>query len=405
MLKMTTRGLCINLCLGVAERLKAAIKFGAEYSIYHQCINAIELTTAQTVILSMFHCLLNGDIATVHTLLSLIPYLPQLKSSFISVWLRDDYRFRQEDVAKVLSTLAELVKREDIVVPLPVIIAFSGLEEKYDVFSFFRKSGDTTAQEMLAFLNPLVTRATQVGPEGFKNQVIEAKVSTETTSTQTESQLGKAQLLLQQTDSLVPVQLIPVVHPMIAVARNTAQSLIEEYLDSERIEDCINIPDIEGNLPIHRAAMDGRTDVVEALLQQGARPNDTNRFKMTPLQMAISSCRTDTIIFLLSHGASLQNKDIRGMTPLHHAAHYGDPEVIRLLLSQRVNKEAKDAAGNRPLHVASKFGHTEAVRLLINAGANRQVRDCEGFRPIDWALQHGNSEMFRILRERGHRFT
>ncbi|CAH1392170.1 unnamed protein product [Nezara viridula] len=350
---MTARGLSVNLCMGVAARLKAATQFSAQYCIYHQCIDTIELTTAQTLILSLFHCLLNGDFATIHTLLPIIPYLPQLRSSFIGVWLRDDYTFHQKDVAKVLSTLAKLVKEGNVMVPLPVIIAFSGLEEKYDVFSFLRKSGDTTAQHMLACLNPLVTRATQVGPEGFKNQETEARVYTESISTQTESQYKEV--------------------PMIGIAGNSAQSLIEEYLDSERMEDNINIPDIEGNLPIHRAAMDGRTDVVQALLQQGARPNDTNSFKMTPLQMAISSCRTDTIIFLLSHGASLQSKDIMGRTALHHAAHYGDPDVIRLLLSHRVNKEAKDAAGNRPLHFASKFGHTQAVRLLINAGANRQI--------------------------------
>lgn len=165
---MAAKGLGVQLCLGVAARLNVAIQFAAEYSIYHQCIDTIELTTAQTLILSLFYCLLNGDIATANTLLTIIPYLPQLRSSFIGVWLRDDYRFRQEDVAKVLSTLAKLVKQGDVKVPLPVIIAFSGLEEKYDVFSFLRKSGDTTAQHMLACLNPLVTRATQVGPEGFQ---------------------------------------------------------------------------------------------------------------------------------------------------------------------------------------------------------------------------------------------
>lgn len=146
---MSAKGLSVSLCLGVAARLKVALHFASEYSIYHQCIDTIELTTAQTLILSLFYCLLNGDIATAHTLLSVIPFLPQLRSSFIGVWLRDDYRFRQEDVAKVLSNLAKLVKQGDVIVPLPVIIAFSGLEEKYDVFSFLSKSGDTTAQHML----------------------------------------------------------------------------------------------------------------------------------------------------------------------------------------------------------------------------------------------------------------
>ena len=137
------------------------------YSVYPSIISLNELTSAQSLMLSLFYSLLQSDVASVFTLISLAEEFPQLRSSFISVWLRDDYMFCQEHVAKVLITLARLMTDEQLIVPQPIVNALVGLEEKYDIFNFFHQSRDTTAQYLLACLNPLVTRATQAGPESF----------------------------------------------------------------------------------------------------------------------------------------------------------------------------------------------------------------------------------------------
>lgn len=168
MTDMAIRQFKLNLHLELASRLGAAVHYAADYSVYPHSVSIEELTTAQAMVLSMFYCLLHEDTATVLNLLSVAPFLPQLKSSFIAVWLRDDYKFHQKDVAKVLSVLAKLISERVTEVPVSIVVAFTGLEEKYDIFTFFRKTGDTTAQEMLACLNPLVTRSTQAGPEGLK---------------------------------------------------------------------------------------------------------------------------------------------------------------------------------------------------------------------------------------------
>ena len=127
-----------------------------------------ELTTAQMFLVSFLHSLLCGDVATLYGLLSVADRLPQLRSSFLKVWLRDDYHFRKQDVARALSTLAHLVQQNGLAVPQEVLVAFSGLEEKYDLFNLFRRTKDTTSLQMLACLNPLVSRQTQAGPGVFE---------------------------------------------------------------------------------------------------------------------------------------------------------------------------------------------------------------------------------------------
>lgn len=158
----------IDLCRPFTSKMAAAVEFSIAYSIYSPAVSIAELTTAQVLVLSLFHNLLMGDLASVIALISLVDHLPQMRSSFISVWLRDDFRFCQEHVAKVLNSLSQLTIEDQFVVPQPIVNALVGLEEKYDVFNYLDQSGDTTAQYLLACLNPLVTRATQVRPDDMQ---------------------------------------------------------------------------------------------------------------------------------------------------------------------------------------------------------------------------------------------
>ncbi|CAH1401283.1 unnamed protein product [Nezara viridula] len=147
--------------LGLSHRLNTAVLYTARFSVFPDPLSSLELNSAQAFILTLFRSFLIGDAPAVFSLLPLIPQLPQLQSSSIAVWFREDFLFRRQDVTRALSWLAHFVKKEGPVVPLNILLVFSSLEEKYQVFSKFKETGDTVGQEMLIYLNPLISKATQ----------------------------------------------------------------------------------------------------------------------------------------------------------------------------------------------------------------------------------------------------
>lgn len=145
----------------LASKLTAAAQFILKHSIYPSPVSVSEMTSAQALMITIFHSFLYTDINTIQSLLSMSQFLPQLRS-FIGVWLRDDFNFRRKDVAKVLSAIAQFIQDKGPIIPDSILFAICGLEEKYDIFNFFQHNKDEFGLQLLAYLNPLVSRGTQV---------------------------------------------------------------------------------------------------------------------------------------------------------------------------------------------------------------------------------------------------
>lgn len=90
--------------------------------------------------------------------------------------------------------------------------------------------------------------------------------------------------------------------------------------------------------PLHRAARNGHTDIVESLLAKGANVNDV--------------------------GGS------DGWTPLHYAAWHGHKNMTELLLDKGADVNAKDSHGKEPLDYARQGGRMDVVEMLIDRGGN-----------------------------------
>ena len=63
--------------------------------------------------------------------------IPQLASSYIGVWLRDDFQFNRRDVAQALRNLARIVVRQKISVDSPLVNFVTSLEAKYLLNGYF----------------------------------------------------------------------------------------------------------------------------------------------------------------------------------------------------------------------------------------------------------------------------
>ena len=173
---------------------------------------------------------------------------------------------------------------------------------------------------------------------------------------------------------------------------------------------------------LHRAAEEGRLDVIEALLRWGAdveeRDSDGG---WTPLMLAAGAPVVEALLragadvhatmapewelqyqalhwqayagdaaaveALLRAGADVHAPDCYGRQPLHHATHRKDCDaaVVEALVRAGADVRALDEDRQQPLHHAAKYGNAPAVEALLRAGADARAADVDGNTPLHLA--------------------
>ncbi|XP_077867367.1 uncharacterized protein LOC102807626 [Saccoglossus kowalevskii] len=144
--------------------------------------------------------------------------------------------------------------------------------------------------------------------------------------------------------------------------------------------------------PLHGAAQEGYTSMVELLLAKGANVNAANNDQNTPLHIAVLSGHTSTVEKLLHTGANVNavNK-YTYKTPLHYAAGKDDNKSIEALLSKGAKVEVVDKDNKTPLHYAVEKGDNKSVKALLSAGAKVEVVDKRGENALNMVLYYPNT--------------
>ena len=126
--------------------------------------------------------------------------------------------------------------------------------------------------------------------------------------------------------------------------------------------------DEQGNTPLMRAALDGQTKQVEALLRNGADVNAQNRNGRTAIMFAIINLRAATVNSLLEFGADVNVQAPGcGCTPLILAACSGDIGITRALLRRGADAGKVSGSGRTALMVAVEHGYTAISELIKQA--------------------------------------
>ena len=121
------------------------------------------------------------------------------------------------------------------------------------------------------------------------------------------------------------------------------------------------------------AAREGDQESARLLIAEGARVNDSSPDYGTALVMAVASGHEPVSLFLLENGADPNATDSWGLTPLHYALRDGFTAIG--MSRERIPTDSYWLRPNMP----------GVVKALLEHGANANARVGKGFPPFDYS--------------------
>ncbi|MDR0475521.1 MAG: ankyrin repeat domain-containing protein [Treponema sp.] len=202
---------------------------------------------------------------------------------------------------------------------------------------------------------------------------------------------------------------------------NNGINLFENALKADRAvlyalinNETVFYTDSQGNTMLHITVRNrGNTDIINKILELGAKVNARNKEGDTALHLAVRLNERDAGELLLGRGSdifatnavgesplfitfpepgrsssdlrrwmlneqTLQARDGLGNTALHYMAQWQKNEWIPLVIREGADTEAFNATGETPLFIAVKQNAPNTITVLTANGANRDARDTLG---------------------------
>jgi ankyrin repeat protein len=151
----------------------------------------------------------------------------------------------------------------------------------------------------------------------------------------------------------------------------------------------------QGQVGLYLALQTGGPRVADALwAHPGLEVDAANAQGETPLMMAALKGRLEWTQRLLERGARLNRE---GWTPLHYAASGPEPKVVELLLARGAALEARSPNGSTPLMLAARYGSEASVDLLLARGADPKLRNQRDLTAADFARMDGRDGLAKRL--------
>ncbi|XP_014238417.1 ankyrin-1-like [Trichogramma pretiosum] len=178
----------------------------------------------------------------------------------------------------------------------------------------------------------------------------------------------------------------------------------------------VNVPNEEGNTPLHLALHHRNRKGSELLLARGANPNSTNAKGLTPLHIICRMYRdngaTARMLFERSHDRykplRIDAQDKEGNTPLHEALLHNGRDNAELLMRRGADVNLTNARGSTPLHIICEYkGLYKLAELLFQICGEENVtvpinaQNIDGNTPLHLALYLDNKRMVELLLRNG----
>jgi hypothetical protein len=127
----------------------------------------------------------------------------------------------------------------------------------------------------------------------------------------------------------------------------------------------------DGMTPLHAAVENGNIEIIQFLLDSGAKTNTRDFQKRTPLMMMDDDATPEIFDLLLRYGAKVQLVDKEKNTVLHHfVENADDADLVRLLINHGIDPNAINRSGETALMIAAENDQTDDVKALLESGAD-----------------------------------
>ncbi|HSC25117.1 MAG TPA: ankyrin repeat domain-containing protein [Candidatus Babeliales bacterium] len=146
--------------------------------------------------------------------------------------------------------------------------------------------------------------------------------------------------------------------------------------------------DIDGWTPLHDAAANGHSVVIQKLRVHGEKITDLTNRNNSPLSVAIMNKHFECIKELLDQ-TIINKKNDKQLTVLHLAIHYFAPKkIIEQLLQSGADNTINDAQDNNCLHMAIESNNKEAFSLFVKQPHMINQKNCLGKTSLHQAAAH-----------------
>ncbi len=209
--------------------------------------------------------------------------------------------------------------------------------------------------------------------------------------------------------------------------RETVVNLLTQH---EKLEELIDMSDIDGNTPLFLSVLNDDWSIVETLLKNGADSsvktcegdtlahlcvmqenpellqiiikyqapiNEFDNNGLTPLALAIKKDYAILTELLMNNGASLSTKK-NSPTLLHLAiANRNDAIINKILERESGILNTPNAEGMTPLQFAAMKGYVGIVKTLLDHKADITQRTNDGETALSFAAAYGHVSVIRLL--------
>lgn len=156
--------------------------------------------------------------------------------------------------------------------------------------------------------------------------------------------------------------------------------------------------------PLHLAACVGDFEATEILLAADAQIISSQKFKLSPLQLALKYNRRKLADFYLnlSTEKEINSCDISGRTALYEAVRIGQLDLVQSLIAKGGDLSIKSNHSSI-IHDAAASHNLDLVKFLHGKGHDINVKDSTGDPPLEWACERNKNDlpMIKLLLELG----